>query len=234
MPGIAKHIEGLVGTPRAAHRVQGAARRLRAGRPRGGPPVGGDVDEGRRAVIEADAADIENSGAMYVAMRQVLGRHNARPSRSTAWAASTAGTSRLTPASASPSSTTTGWWAPARPTSRPPSPCSSSASSSGGRASSPTRHGHTRRTRSSTPTESADQGLRPAGRLEPLPHPQPFGGPARRRGPLAPARSATSRARCSSTRPASRWSSHQGKTVENIDQDMACRTKLAAEVKGDI
>jgi len=27
---------------------------------------------------------------------------------------------------------------------------------------------------------------------------------------------------------------HQGKSVENIDQDMACRTKLAAEVKGDI
>lgn len=27
---------------------------------------------------------------------------------------------------------------------------------------------------------------------------------------------------------------HQGKSVENIDQDMACRTKLAVEVKGDI
>ncbi len=27
---------------------------------------------------------------------------------------------------------------------------------------------------------------------------------------------------------------HQGKTVENIDEDKACRTKLAAEVKGDI
>jgi len=27
---------------------------------------------------------------------------------------------------------------------------------------------------------------------------------------------------------------HQGKTVENVDEDMACRTKLAAEVKGDI
>ena len=27
---------------------------------------------------------------------------------------------------------------------------------------------------------------------------------------------------------------HQGKAVENVDQDMACRTKLAAEVKGDI
>ena len=27
---------------------------------------------------------------------------------------------------------------------------------------------------------------------------------------------------------------HQGKAVENVEQDMACRTKLAAEVKGDI
>lgn len=27
---------------------------------------------------------------------------------------------------------------------------------------------------------------------------------------------------------------HQGKSVENVDQDMACRTKLAVEVKGDI
>jgi hypothetical protein len=27
---------------------------------------------------------------------------------------------------------------------------------------------------------------------------------------------------------------HQGKSVENIDEDMACRTKLAAEVKGDV
>jgi len=27
---------------------------------------------------------------------------------------------------------------------------------------------------------------------------------------------------------------HQGRTVENVDEDMACRTKLAAEVKGDI
>jgi hypothetical protein len=27
---------------------------------------------------------------------------------------------------------------------------------------------------------------------------------------------------------------HQGKTVENIDQDMACRTKLEGVVKGDI
>ena len=27
---------------------------------------------------------------------------------------------------------------------------------------------------------------------------------------------------------------HQGKTVENVDEDKACRTKLAAEVKGDI
>jgi L-fucose isomerase-like protein len=27
---------------------------------------------------------------------------------------------------------------------------------------------------------------------------------------------------------------HQGKSVENIDEDKACRTKLAAEVKGDI
>jgi hypothetical protein len=27
---------------------------------------------------------------------------------------------------------------------------------------------------------------------------------------------------------------HQGKTVENIDEDKACRTKLAAEVRGDI
>jgi len=27
---------------------------------------------------------------------------------------------------------------------------------------------------------------------------------------------------------------HQGRTVENVDDDRACRTKLAAEVKGDI
>ena len=27
---------------------------------------------------------------------------------------------------------------------------------------------------------------------------------------------------------------HQGKSVENIDEDKACRTKLAVEVKGDI
>jgi hypothetical protein len=27
---------------------------------------------------------------------------------------------------------------------------------------------------------------------------------------------------------------HQGKTVENVDEDKACRTKLAATVKGDI
>ncbi len=27
---------------------------------------------------------------------------------------------------------------------------------------------------------------------------------------------------------------HQGRTVENVEEDMACRTKLAAEVKGDI
>jgi hypothetical protein len=27
---------------------------------------------------------------------------------------------------------------------------------------------------------------------------------------------------------------HQAKTVENVDEDKACRTKLAAEVKGDI
>jgi L-fucose isomerase-like protein len=27
---------------------------------------------------------------------------------------------------------------------------------------------------------------------------------------------------------------HQGKTVENVDEDKACRSKLAAEVKGDI
>jgi hypothetical protein len=27
---------------------------------------------------------------------------------------------------------------------------------------------------------------------------------------------------------------HQGKTVENVDEDKACRTKLAAEVKGDV
>ncbi|MCK4344055.1 MAG: hypothetical protein KAX05_02125, partial [Bacteroidales bacterium] len=27
---------------------------------------------------------------------------------------------------------------------------------------------------------------------------------------------------------------HQGKTVENVDEDKACRTKLAVEVKGDI
>jgi hypothetical protein len=27
---------------------------------------------------------------------------------------------------------------------------------------------------------------------------------------------------------------HQGKAVENVDEDKACRTKLAAEVKGDI
>ena len=27
---------------------------------------------------------------------------------------------------------------------------------------------------------------------------------------------------------------HQGVTVENVDEDMACRTKLAAEVKGDV
>jgi len=27
---------------------------------------------------------------------------------------------------------------------------------------------------------------------------------------------------------------HQGKTVANIDEDKACRTKLAAEPKGDI
>jgi len=27
---------------------------------------------------------------------------------------------------------------------------------------------------------------------------------------------------------------HQGKTVENVDDDRACRTKLAVEVKGDI
>jgi hypothetical protein len=27
---------------------------------------------------------------------------------------------------------------------------------------------------------------------------------------------------------------HQGKAVENVDDDRACRTKLAAEVKGDI
>jgi len=27
---------------------------------------------------------------------------------------------------------------------------------------------------------------------------------------------------------------HQGRTAANIDEDMACRTKLAAEVKGDI
>jgi hypothetical protein len=27
---------------------------------------------------------------------------------------------------------------------------------------------------------------------------------------------------------------HQGKTVENVDEDKACRTKLAVEVKGDV
>jgi hypothetical protein len=27
---------------------------------------------------------------------------------------------------------------------------------------------------------------------------------------------------------------HQGRTVDNVDEDKACRTKLAAEVKGDI
>ena len=27
---------------------------------------------------------------------------------------------------------------------------------------------------------------------------------------------------------------HQGKSVENVDDDKACRSKLAAEVKGDV
>jgi hypothetical protein len=27
---------------------------------------------------------------------------------------------------------------------------------------------------------------------------------------------------------------HQGKTVENVDEDKACRSKLAVEVKGDM
>jgi hypothetical protein len=27
---------------------------------------------------------------------------------------------------------------------------------------------------------------------------------------------------------------HQGKTVENVDLDLACRNKLAVEVKGDV
>jgi hypothetical protein len=27
---------------------------------------------------------------------------------------------------------------------------------------------------------------------------------------------------------------HQGLTVENVDEDMACRNKLAVEVKGDV
>jgi hypothetical protein len=27
---------------------------------------------------------------------------------------------------------------------------------------------------------------------------------------------------------------HQGKSVENVNEDMACRTKLAVEVKGDV
>ena len=83
------------------------------------------------------------------------------------------------------------------------------------------------------PLRGADQGLRPRWNGQRLPHPHAFGGPQGGGHPIAAA--AGYLLTTMKFNPAKREVVlHQAKAVGNVDDDRACRTKLAAEVHGDI